>query len=48
MIRCQVRLGFGPGIAGLRIDGIFKSTCDAVMEAMELYPHARRISAKAL
>lgn len=48
MIRCRITVAFGPGIAGLHFDGLFKTTCDAVLEAMELHPAARRISAKAM
>ncbi len=44
MIKCRIRLGFAPGIAGLKLTGLFASTCDAVTEALDLYPDARRIS----
>ncbi len=33
-------------VYGHTYDGLFLSTCDAVIAAMELYPAARRISAK--
>lgn len=44
MIKCRIRLGFGPGIAGVKLTGLFASTCDAVSEALELYPSACRVS----
>ena len=33
-------------VDGVTYDGLFLSTCDAVIAAMDLYPAARRISAK--
>ncbi len=44
MIKCRIRLGFAPGIAGIKLTGLFASTCDAVTEALAMYPLAQRIS----
>ena len=44
MIRCRIRLSFAPGIASLKLTGLFASTCDAVVEALTLYPAAVRVS----
>lgn len=44
MIKCRIRLGFAPGIAGLKLTGLFASSCDAVSEVLELYPLAQRVS----
>lgn len=48
MIRCRIRLGFGPGIPGLKLTGLFATTCDAVNEALAMFPGAQRISVIAL
>jgi hypothetical protein len=48
MIRCTIRIGFGPGIAGIRLTGLYAHTCDAVCEALSLYPGARRVSVQAV
>lgn len=41
-MRCQIR------VDGLTYEGLFACTCDAVADAMERYPAARRISARAV
>lgn len=48
MVRCVVSIGFGPGIAGIRLTGIYAHTCEAVCEALSLYPGAKRVSVRAV
>lgn len=45
MVACSVRLIAGG--AQRCYEGLFRSTCDAVIDAMDRYPDARRISAQA-
>lgn len=48
MIKCRIRLAFGPGIASLKLTGLFATTCDAVNEALAMFPAAQRVSVIAL
>lgn len=48
MIKCRIRLGFGPGIAGVKLTGLFTTTCDAVAEALAMFPDAVRVSVIAI
>ena len=44
MIRCRITLKFGPSCPGIKLTGLFASTCDAVVEALTVYPAAVRVS----
>ena len=44
MIKCRIRVGFGAGLAGLKITGLFACTFDAANQALALYPAAQRVS----
>ena len=44
MIKCRIRIGFGPGLANLKITGLFACTIDAANQALTLYPAAARVS----
>jgi hypothetical protein len=35
-------------VDGLQYEGLFASGCDAIINALEQHPHARRISAKVI
>lgn len=48
MIKCRIRLAFAPGIAGVKLTGLFDTTCDAVAEALAMFPTAERVSVVAL
>lgn len=40
LLKCRIRLGCGLGIAGLKLTGLFASTCDAVNEALAMFAGA--------
>lgn len=47
MIPCRIRLSF-VGLPSLKLTGLFLSTCDAVAEALAMFPDAVRVSVIAI